>query len=152
MSGLPEDVQREVEVFRERTRRSREIFERTAPLIPYGVNSNYRAWEPYPVYFSRGSGSRVYDADGNEYIDYNLAFGVLVAGHNHPAVVEAVRNRLDKGFILGFEYERVYELAEIVRRRFNVEMVRFQSTGLEATHHAIRIAPLRIRWSPSSTT
>ncbi len=140
MSGLPEAVQRELEVFRERTKKSREIFGKTAPLIPYGVNSNYRAWEPYPVYFSSGRGSKIFDADGNEYIDYNLAFGVLVAGHNHPAVVEAVKERIVNGTILGFEYERVYELAEIVSRRFNVEMVRFQSTGLEATLHAIRIA------------
>ncbi len=140
MTDIPEAVKRELELFRQRTQKSKEVFEKTVKYIPFGVNSNYRAWEPYPIYFRGGLGSRIYDVDGNEYIDYNLAFGVLVSGHSHPRIVDVVERRIGEGTILGFEYDRVYELAEIVSKRFNVDMVRFQSTGLEATHHAIRIA------------
>ncbi len=140
MSILPPKTAEEVRRFLDRTSNSKEIFEKTVRLIPYGVNSNYRAWEPYPIYFNRGRGSRIWDVDGNEYIDYNLAFGVLVAGHSHPKLVEGLRDRIGNGVILGFEYENVYRLADIISKRFNVDMVRFQSTGLEATHHAIRIA------------
>ena len=140
MSILPPRTAREVETFLNRTSKSKEIYEKTVKYVPYGVNSNYRAWEPYPLYFNRGLGSKIWDVDGNEYIDYNLAFGVLVAGHSHPRLVEGLKSRIGEGVILGFEYENVYKLADIISKRFNVEMVRFQSTGLESTHHAIRIA------------
>lgn len=140
LSSLPREVQVEFKRFMERTKRSMEIFQLTRDYVPYGVCSNYRALEPYPLYFSRGVGSRVYDADGNEYIDFNMAFGVLVAGHNHPRLVDVVEERLKNGVILGFEYERIHELAKIIKDRFNVDMVRFSTTGLESTLHAIRIA------------
>jgi len=137
---IPNEVQAEFNSFLKRTKRSNEIFNKTKDLVPYGVSSNYRALEPYPIYFNRGVGSRIYDSDGNEYIDFNMAFGVLVAGHNHPRLVEIIEDRIRNGVVLGFEYERIYELANIIRDRFNVDMVRFSSTGLEATLHAIRIA------------
>lgn len=140
MNVLPQRVKTEVENFLGRTPRSKEVFQKTIKYIPYGVNSNYRAWEPYPIYFVRGRGSRLWDVDGNEYIDYNLAFGVLVAGHSHPKLIEMVRDRIVDSTILGFEYDNIYRLAEIIIERFNVDMVRFQSTGLESTLHAIRIA------------
>jgi len=140
MSELPPLTKKEVEIWRERTKKSSEIFSLTKELIPFGVNSNYRAWEPYPPYFSKAKGSRIWDVDGNEYIDYNLSFGVAVAGHSHPRLVEVMGERIKNGTILGFEYEKVYELAKLISERFNVDMVRFQSTGLEATLHALRIA------------
>ena len=140
MGELPPLTKKEVEKWRERTRKSKEIFKLTKKYIPFGVNSNYRAWEPYPPYFTKAKGSRTWDADGNEYIDYNLAFGVAVAGHSHPRLLEVIEERVRNGTILGFEYEKVYQLAEIISKRFNVDMVRFQSTGLEATLHALRIA------------
>ncbi len=140
MGSIPPEVQREFSNFMERTKRSSDIFKDVRDLVPAGVSSNYRALEPYPLYFSRGYGSKLVDADGNVYIDYNLAFGVLVAGHNHPRLVEMVEERVRNGVILGFEYERIYELAAILSRRFKLDMVRFSSTGLEATLHAIRIA------------
>ena len=140
MYSLPPEVQAEFKRFMGRTERSMEIFQLTKDLVPYGVCSNYRALEPYPLYFSRGVGSRLYDADGNEYIDFNMAFGVLVAGHNHPKLVNVVMERLKNGIVLGFEYENVYRLVKLIKDRFNVDMVRFSSTGLESTLHAIRIA------------
>lgn len=140
MSSLPENVEKEFNIFFKKTKTSREIYEKTKPLIPFGVCSNYRSLEPYPLYFKAGRGSRLYDADDNEYIDYNLAFGVLVAGHMHPRLTEVVEERIKNGVILGFEYEKIFVLAELLKKRFNIDMVRFSSTGLEATLHALRLA------------
>jgi glutamate-1-semialdehyde 2,1-aminomutase len=133
-------VREEFDKFFSRTIKSKDIYLRTKELIPFGVNSNYRAAEPYPLYFKMGRGCKLYDVDGNEYIDFNLAFGVLVAGHMHPELVKIVEARIKEGVILGFEYEKVYVLAELLRKRFNIDMARFSSTGLEATLHAIRLA------------
>ena len=140
MSSIPGKVNNEFNVFFERTKKSSEIFEKTKNIVPFGVSSNYRALDPYPLYFKAGRGSRLIDVDGNEYIDYNLSFGVLVAGHMHPRLTEVVEERLKNGVILGFEYEKIYVLAELIKKRFNVDVVRYSSTGLEATLHAIRLA------------
>ncbi|NIU83784.1 MAG: aminotransferase class III-fold pyridoxal phosphate-dependent enzyme, partial [Candidatus Thorarchaeota archaeon] len=76
----------------ERTKRSEEIYKLSAEVTPFGVHSNYRAMDPYPIYFTKGKGSKLWDADGNEYIDFHMAFGVLVAGHSHPVLVEAMKD------------------------------------------------------------
>ena len=138
--ALPESVRNELKKFFDRTKKSSEIFEKSKLLVPFGVSSNYRAMDPYPLYFKAARGSKLIDADGNEYIDYNLCFGVAVAGHAHPRLVEVITERIKNGTVLGFEYERTYELAEVIKKRFFVDMVRFSSTGLEATLHAIRVA------------
>jgi glutamate-1-semialdehyde 2,1-aminomutase len=126
--------------FIERTKRSQQIYQESLVVTPFGVHSNYRIFDPYPVYFSRGKGTRLWDVDGNEYIDFNMAFGVLVSGHSHPILVEAIRERIENGTILGFEFEDSYKLAKIICERFNVDMVKFSSTGGEATNYAIRFA------------
>jgi len=126
--------------FIERTKRSEQIYRETIKVTPYGVHSNYRIFEPYPIYFSRGKGSRLWDADGNEYIDFNLAFGALVSGHTHPILVRAINERVANSTILGFEFEDSYKLAKIICERYGVDMVKFSSTGGEATNYAIRFA------------
>lgn len=119
---------------------SKKIAAESMKALPYGVSSNYRYIEPYPLYFKKGKGSYIYDADDKEYIDFNMAFGVLTAGHSHPAITEVIRDRIDEGTILGFEYTRTYELAKILNRIYGTDMIRFSSTGGEATQAAIRIA------------
>jgi len=128
--------------FMKRTTKSLEIFEKASKSIPMGVNSNIRArLSPYPIYVDRALGNRLWDADGNEYLDYQLGFGVLMTGHNHPNLVKAVKERLDKGGITyGAEPIDCYEVAEEITRRFKLDMVRFQCTGTEATLWAVRIA------------
>jgi len=126
--------------FIERTKRSEQIYRETIKVTPYGVHSNYRIFEPYPIYFSRGKGSRLWDADGNEYIDFNLAFGALVSGHTHPILVRAINERVVNSTILGFEFEDSYKLAKIICERYGVDMVKFSSTGGEAANYAIRFA------------
>lgn len=105
-----------------------------------GVHSNYRYLEPYPFFASRARGVHLWDADGNEYLDFNMGFGALQSGHAHPKIVEAQREQLERGTIWGYEWERAPEAAEMVCRRYDMAQVRFSSTGLEATHHASRIA------------
>ncbi|NON62295.1 aspartate aminotransferase family protein [Acidianus sp. RZ1] len=119
---------------------SKALFEDAKNIIPYGVTSNYRYFDPYPLYLSRGKGSKVWDVDNNVYYDFNMAFGALEVGHGNPIIVQDIMDALNDGFTLGFEYSRVVELAKIIRNRFKVDMVRFSSTGTEATMHAIRLA------------
>ena len=83
---------------------------------------------------------KIHDLDGNEYIDHNLCFGALMAGHCHPAVVKAVEQKLHEGTTFGMPHDMEWELAEEICNRFPVEMCRFGNSGTEATMHAIRLA------------
>jgi glutamate-1-semialdehyde 2,1-aminomutase len=104
------------------------------------VASNYRHYDPWPIFVKDASGSKFRDLDGNEYIDHNLTFGALMAGHCHPAVMKAVEKRLSTGTMFGMPHDMEWELAEEICNRFPVEMVRFGNSGTEATMHAIRLA------------
>ncbi len=133
-------VPEETEKLRAKTPRSLKLFEEARKFAPSGVHSNYRLIDPYPLYFTKGRGSRLWDVDGNEYIDFNMAFGALVAGHAHPKLAAAISEQVRNGTIYGYESSDCNELAKIITERFHVDMVRFSSTGAEATMHAIRIA------------
>jgi len=126
--------------FLQKTKRSEKIYKESVKFTPFGVHSNYRFFEPYPIYFTKGKGTRLWDADDNEYMDFNLSFGVLMTGHSHPTLVEAMKERIANGTIFGFEFEDSYKLAKIICERFGVDMVKFSSTGGEATNYAIRFA------------
>src|ERR1700733_6018143 len=133
-------LQKELDTFERRTPKSAEAHKKNLKRLPLGVASNYRAYDPYPIFVSEASGSKVRDLDGNEYLDHNLCFGALMAGHSHPAVVKAVEARLHKGTMYGMPHNMEWELAEEVCTRFPVEMCRFGNSGTEATMHAIRLA------------
>jgi glutamate-1-semialdehyde 2,1-aminomutase len=77
-----------------KTGKSKELFEEARKLTPGGVHSGLRFFDPYPIFISRAKGARIFDVDGNEYIDYHLAFGPVVLGHCHPGVVAAVKDQL----------------------------------------------------------
>jgi len=123
-----------------RTPRSKALFEHARQWSPMGVHSNYRFLEPYPFFVNRASGVTLWDADGNEYLDFNMGFGSLQSGHAHPKLVEALEHQLERGSVYGYEWERTPEVAERVCRRYGMAKVRFSTTGLEATHHSIRFA------------
>ena len=138
---MEEDVlERYMDYLAKMTPKSGEIYQKAAKIVPLGVHSNWRIFDPYPIYMTRARGSRIWDADGNEYIDFNMAFGVLTAGHSHPKLVEALMDRIQNGTIFGFEAEEAIELSEIMTKRYGFDMVRFSSTGQEATQLAIRLA------------
>jgi glutamate-1-semialdehyde 2,1-aminomutase len=121
--------------------RSWKLFEEARKLTPGGVHSSIRFFDPYPIFISKAKGSKIYDVDGNEYIDYHLAFGPVVLGHGHPGVVNAVKDQLSKGIIYGLSNELEVEVAKKIKTHVpSAQMVRFCNSGTEATYHAIRVA------------
>lgn len=134
------ELQKELETFERRTPKSAEAHTRNLKRLPLGVASNYRAYDPYPIFVKEGQGSHFRDLDGNDYVDHNLCFGALMAGHCHPAVMRAVQPRLSTGTMFGMPHDMEWQLAEEICKRFPIEMVRFGSSGTEATMHAVRLA------------
>src|SRR5262244_3947739 len=137
---MHEALQKELATYEKRTSKSAAAYKRALERIPLGVASNYRHYEPYPIFVRDGKAGRIHDIDGNEYIDHNLCFGALMAGHCHPAVMKAVNARLSTGTMFGMPHDMEWQLAEEICKRFPVEMVRFGSSGTEATMHAVRLA------------
>jgi glutamate-1-semialdehyde 2,1-aminomutase len=133
-------LRKEIETYEKRTPNSRAAHRRANQRLPLGVASNYRAYDPYPIFVESGKGGRIRDIDGNEYVDFNLCFGALMAGHCHPAVIQAVEEKLRTGTMFGMSHNLEWELAEEVCTRFPVEMVRFSNSGTECTMHAVRLA------------
>lgn len=128
----------------EATLRSSEILARSRKLFPGGVNSPVRAFRGVggdPIVAENGKGCRITDADGREYIDYVLSWGPLVLGHAHPMVLDAVDAAMRKGTSFGMPTELEAQLGELIQSRMpHVEMLRFVSSGTEATMSAIRLA------------
>ncbi|WP_457591459.1 glutamate-1-semialdehyde 2,1-aminomutase [Geoglobus sp.] len=121
--------------------RSRELYEVAKTLMPGGVSSPVRAVKPFPFYTERASGSKIYDVDGNEYIDYCMAYGPLILGHADSRVRKAVRDVLERGWIYGTPIELEIEYARLITDIYpGIEMVRFTNTGSEATMSALRLA------------
>ena len=127
-----------------KTTRSESAFARAQKIIPGGVNSPVRAFRGVggtPLFIERGEGSRIFDVDGNSYIDYVGSWGPLLLGHRAPAVIEALRAVLDNGTSFGAPTERESELAELIRQAVpSMEMLRLVNSGTEATMSALRLA------------
>ena len=124
--------------------RSIELFQTARKYIPGGVNSPVRAFKSVgadPLFISRASGSKIYDADNNEYVDYVGSWGPMILGHCHPIVVKAVQQAVSVGSSFGAPTELEITLAEMVIKAVpSIEMVRMVSSGTEATMSAIRLA------------
>ena len=124
--------------------KSQKLFERAQASIPGGVNSPARAFRSVggtPVFIERGEGARLYDVDGNSYLDYVGSWGPLLLGHRHPRVIEALREVLAVGTSFGAPTEREVEIAELICELVpSIEMVRLVNSGTEATMSALRAA------------
>jgi glutamate-1-semialdehyde 2,1-aminomutase len=121
--------------------KSSELFAKAQKLIPGGVNSPVRAFSPYPFFTDHARGSKLFDIDGNEYIDYCMGYGPLILGHAHPKIISAVREQLGNGTLFGTPSQQEVELAELICELVpSAEMVRLVTTGAEATMSAIRVA------------
>jgi glutamate-1-semialdehyde 2,1-aminomutase len=121
--------------------KSEQLFQRAKKTLPGGVNSPVRAFDPYPFFVECAQGSKLYDVDGNAYIDYCNAYGAMLLGHAQPDIVEAVKNQLLKGSLYGVPTEREVEFAELISRASPcMEMLRLVNSGTEATMHAVRAA------------
>ena len=124
--------------------RSREIFERAEKVLVGGVNSPVRAFRSVggePLIIERGSGQHLYDADGNELLDYVCSWGAMILGHGNAAIAEAIADQARRGTSFGVTTELELELATLITRAIpNIEKVRFVSSGTEATMSAVRLA------------
>ncbi|PYB68826.1 glutamate-1-semialdehyde-2,1-aminomutase [Thermoplasma sp. Kam2015] len=120
---------------------SKDLFQIGSSMFPMGVNSPVRYFKDYPFYVHHVKGSKIYDVDGNEYIDYCLAYGPSILGHADPDVVKAVKEQAENGLLYGAPAEIEIKLGDLIRRSSrNIEMMRFTNSGTEATMHAIRLA------------
>ena len=124
----------------ERTSASGRLYARAERVMPYGVASSFQANDPYPIYLREGRGSRVWDVDGNEYVDFHGGFGTMAVGHAHPKVVKAVERAARTGTHFAVTTETTVALAEELCRRFGLDRVRFTNSGTEATMESIRLA------------
>ncbi len=124
--------------------KSEELFSNAKALIPGGVNSPVRAFKSAgcnPIFIEKAAGSKIYDVDGNEYIDYVGSWGPMILGHCHPKVVEAIQKTAASGASFGAPTALETELAELVCDAYpNIEKIRMVSSGTEATMSAIRLA------------
>ncbi len=124
--------------------RSKALFKRASTLIPGGVNSPVRAFRAVggnPLFIEKAKGPRIFDADGNAYLDYVLSWGPMILGHAHPRVVKALKKSVEKGTSFGAPTAIEIELAELVLKIYpSMEKVRMVNSGTEATMSAIRVA------------
>lgn len=120
--------------------RQLEMYRRATRTLPGGTNSNFRAWGEDTVYVERGKGGRVWDADGNEYIDLRMGYGPAILGHADPRVDDHVAERMRQGVSFSLTSEDEVTAAELVCELTFCEMARLTVSGTEATMHAIRVA------------
>ncbi|NWF52850.1 MAG: glutamate-1-semialdehyde 2,1-aminomutase [Nitrospirae bacterium] len=125
-------------------KKSQKLFEKAQKLIPGGVNSPVRAFKAVgrnPIFIQKAKGSKIYDIDGNEYIDYVLSWGPLILGHAPPVVIKALKKAVEKGTSYGAPTLIEIELAELIHKIYpSMDMVRMVNSGTEATMSAIRLA------------
>ncbi|WP_026746560.1 glutamate-1-semialdehyde 2,1-aminomutase [Leptotrichia hofstadii] len=127
------------------TENSRKIYEKAKESIPGGVNSPVRAFQSvdkeYPIFIKGGNGSRLYDEDGNEYVDMIGSWGPMILGHNYPKVLEVVKKELENGTSFGLPTKKEVELAELVKSCFpSIEKLRLTTSGTEAAMASVRVA------------
>jgi glutamate-1-semialdehyde 2,1-aminomutase len=133
-------VARESEVYRSRTAASQRATERAKQVLPMGVPSSFQYYDPHPVVAARAQGAWLEDVDGNRYVDFNMGYGALLAGHGHPAVVKAVTDQAVNGTLFVTPCEANAEVAELLAERFGLPRWRFTNSGTEATMDALRVA------------
>src|SRR4051794_12263177 len=136
---LQQLIEREEATFAERHPRSRALHRRASGALAGGVASSWQSTDPHPIYVSHGSGSRIVDVDGNEYVDLHNGYGAVAVGHAHPAGVEAGRRRVERGTHFAQPTEESVLVAEHLRMRFGLPLWRFGNSGTEATLDATRL-------------
>ncbi|MCX7794499.1 MAG: glutamate-1-semialdehyde 2,1-aminomutase [Thermodesulfovibrionales bacterium] len=127
-----------------KTVKSIALYKKAVEHIPGGVNSPVRAFRAVggnPLFIAKAKGSKIYDVDGNEFIDYVLSWGPMILGHSHPEVVRALKKAIEKGTSYGAPTPLEIELAQLIKKAYpSIEKVRMVNSGTEATMSAIRVA------------
>jgi glutamate-1-semialdehyde 2,1-aminomutase len=130
-----------VEIWAERRQKSAALFERAQKVFPSGVTHDGRYMEPFPIYVTHAKGSRKWDVDGNEYVDYWSGHGALILGHNYPAIEDATVEQAKKGTHYGACHELEVQWGELIQQIVpSAQKVKFFSSGTEATLMAMRLA------------
>jgi len=137
---VPKLIEREEEKFRAARKKSDAMWKQAREYISKGVPSSFQDAPPQPLFVDHGKGSRVWDVDGNEYVDFHNGFGVMVVGHAHPLVVKAVSERAARGTHFAQPVEEDIAVAKDLARRFKQPQWRFTNSGTESTLDAVRIA------------
>ena len=137
---IQDQARRQVDIWETRTASSRKAWERARANVPGGVSGNFRYMDPYPMFAARARGSRLFDLDGNEYVDFMLNMGSQFVGHAHPVVVQAIREQSERGTLFCMPHLGEQEVARQLAARFGHEQWRYTNSGTEATMTAIRIA------------
>jgi glutamate-1-semialdehyde 2,1-aminomutase len=137
--NLSEIIATQEEIFTRRQPESRRMATRAGHALAGGVTSSWQITRPQPVWLSHGRGSKLYDVDGNEYVDLHGGYGVSLAGHGHPAIVEAVRGQAALGTHFAQPTRGAILVAEELSRRFGLPQWRFANSGTEATMDAVHL-------------
>jgi len=133
-------IAKEEERFRSKRKRSDQLWKQAKQVIPRGVPSSFQDAAPQPVFVDHGKGSRIWDVDGNEYVDFHNGFGVMVVGHAHPLIVKAITERAALGTHFAQPVADDAVVAEELSRRFKQPQWRFTNSGTESTLDAVRLA------------
>jgi glutamate-1-semialdehyde 2,1-aminomutase len=128
------------EQYKKKTGQSAALYKKSIKKLPGGIGGSAPTFDPYPLFVKRGDGSRIWDVDGNDYIDFNLCWGVLIVGHRHPKIIEGLYDQLNRGTIFGLPHEESIEVANALANRFGIQKVRFVNSGSEANLYAQRLA------------
>jgi glutamate-1-semialdehyde 2,1-aminomutase len=136
---VQELTKRETEALDRKHAKSLAYRDEASRRLPGGVSSSWQSWPPHPIYVDRGKGSRVWDIDGNEYVDFHNGYGVMVMGHAHPVIVEAVKRRVELGTHFAQPTEDALVVADELAGRYHLPYWRFGNSGTEATLDAVRI-------------
>lgn len=130
-----------VKVYRNKTRKSYQMYLDSSKIMPGGQSHNARFFDPYPFYSSRSKGKYIWDIDGNRYVDYWMGHTALIFGHSPPFVVSSLKKQVSNGLLYGTPNRHAHELARLLNETVpSAESVRFCSTGAEATMYAVRLA------------
>src|SRR6266567_3742927 len=136
LSGI---IAQQEEIFARRQPESRRMAGRAGHALAGGVTSSWQITRPQPVWLSHGSGSRIFDVDGNEYVDLHGGYGAALAGHGHPAIVDAFRDQVALGTHFAQPTRNAIIVAEELSRRFGLPQWRFGNSGTEATMDAVHL-------------
>jgi glutamate-1-semialdehyde 2,1-aminomutase len=139
LSILDELITSEQQMFMERAPKATAMAARAAESLAGGVTSSWQISEPQPIWIDRGLGPRVWDVDGNQYVDLHGGYGVMLAGHAHPAVVSAVSSRVRRGTHFAQPTADAIAVAEELTRRYGFPLWRFGNSGTEATMDAVHL-------------
>ncbi len=135
------DMKNFLDSYRQKTSHSEALFKRAKEVLPGGVSHNIHYFPPYPFFIKQGKGAKVWDIDGNEYVDLWMGHYTHILGHRSEIVIEAIERQLREGIHWGILFEKQVEWAELIRELIpSAEMVRFCCSGTEATMYAVRVA------------